>query len=285
MSGYEYIDGARFPIKAWIKGVPVEDEAIQQLRNTADLPFVFKHLSVMPDAHFGRGCCIGSVIPTRGAIIPAAVGVDLGCFTADTRVMLADGGTPTFTELIEMDRDGVELYGYGYCENTGICGKTRLYSPRRTRTTLEIAEIRCRTFARAEDDGDGSTAFRYNTIVIRCTPDHIFYRSDAGDIPGSYPGVKAEHLKSGDRLFGMQLLDDGCGAIHANPDGWSWGVEDVRIISHAEPVDVYCLTCPEYGTFAVADPATDTAVFVHNCGMNAVRQSRNGNDICQIMNT
>ncbi|MDT9002252.1 RtcB family protein [Paucibacter sp. APW11] len=67
------------PIKMWTQGVPVEDEAMQQLSNTARLPVVFKHVAAMPDVHFGLGATIGSVIPTIKAIIPAAVGVDIGC--------------------------------------------------------------------------------------------------------------------------------------------------------------------------------------------------------------
>lgn len=67
------------PIKMWTQGVPVEDEARQQLIDTAKMPFIFKHIAVMPDVHLGRGSTIGSVIPTIGAIIPAAVGVDIGC--------------------------------------------------------------------------------------------------------------------------------------------------------------------------------------------------------------
>lgn len=67
------------PIKAWIDGVELEDAARQQLLNVASLPFIYKHLAVMPDVHWGMGATVGSVIPTRGAIIPAAVGVDIGC--------------------------------------------------------------------------------------------------------------------------------------------------------------------------------------------------------------
>ena len=66
-------------IKAWIDGVQLEETAAQQLKNVAGLPFIFKHLAVMPDVHWGMGCTVGSVVPTRGAIIPAAVGVDIGC--------------------------------------------------------------------------------------------------------------------------------------------------------------------------------------------------------------
>lgn len=67
------------PIKMWTDGVPVEEEALKQLKNVAAMPFVFKNISVMPDVHVGVGATIGSVVPTKGAIIPAAVGVDIGC--------------------------------------------------------------------------------------------------------------------------------------------------------------------------------------------------------------
>src|ERR1700742_2365083 len=67
------------PIKAWTRGVPLEDAARQQLLNVAQMPFIFKWVAAMPDVHWGIGATIGSVIPTKGAIIPAAVGVDIGC--------------------------------------------------------------------------------------------------------------------------------------------------------------------------------------------------------------
>lgn len=67
------------PVKMWTNGVPVEPEALQQLSNTARLPVVFKHVAAMPDVHLGIGATVGSVVPTIKAIIPAAVGVDIGC--------------------------------------------------------------------------------------------------------------------------------------------------------------------------------------------------------------
>ena len=67
------------PIKAWTRGVQLEDAAEKQLRNVAALPFIYKWVAAMPDVHWGIGATVGSVIPTRGAIIPAAVGVDIGC--------------------------------------------------------------------------------------------------------------------------------------------------------------------------------------------------------------
>ncbi|MEY4750676.1 MAG: hypothetical protein RIQ60_2890 [Pseudomonadota bacterium] len=67
------------PIKMWTQGVPVEGQARAQLERTSRLPIVFPHVAVMPDVHLGIGATVGSVVPTVKAIIPAAVGVDIGC--------------------------------------------------------------------------------------------------------------------------------------------------------------------------------------------------------------
>ena len=72
------VEGGRH-VKMWTRGVPVEPKAKEQLANTARMPFVFKHLAAMPDIHVGIGATVGSVVATKGAIIPAAVGVDIGC--------------------------------------------------------------------------------------------------------------------------------------------------------------------------------------------------------------
>lgn len=79
-------------IKAWTDGVPVEDQARLQLNNMADMPFIHKHVAIMPDVHWGMGATVGSVIPTLGAVIPAAVGVDIGCgmMAHRTSLMAAD---------------------------------------------------------------------------------------------------------------------------------------------------------------------------------------------------
>jgi tRNA-splicing ligase RtcB (3'-phosphate/5'-hydroxy nucleic acid ligase) len=69
----------RVPVKIWTPVQHVESEALDQLKNVAGLPFVFKHVAVMPDVHVGKGATVGSVIATQGAVIPAAVGVDIGC--------------------------------------------------------------------------------------------------------------------------------------------------------------------------------------------------------------
>jgi tRNA-splicing ligase RtcB len=80
MSNFEVLNAGngRF-VKMWTKGVPVEDGAKDQLIAVAGMPFIFKHVAAMPDVHIGIGATIGSVIATKGAVMPSSVGVDIGC--------------------------------------------------------------------------------------------------------------------------------------------------------------------------------------------------------------
>jgi tRNA-splicing ligase RtcB (3'-phosphate/5'-hydroxy nucleic acid ligase) len=73
----QIIDSERIPIKLWLDDI--EDGAMQQARNLANLPFAFRHIALMPDAHEGFGMPIGGVLATQGVVIPNAVGVDIGC--------------------------------------------------------------------------------------------------------------------------------------------------------------------------------------------------------------
>lgn len=81
-------------IKAWVDGVQVEDQARKQLDNIAAMPFIHRHVAIMPDVHWGMGATVGSVIPTKGAIIPAAVGVDIGCGMMARRTSLTASDLP-----------------------------------------------------------------------------------------------------------------------------------------------------------------------------------------------
>jgi len=91
---YQEIPSDGAPIKAWTHGVDLADNAIEQLKNTARLPFIHGHVAVMPDVHWGLGATIGSVIPTVGAIVPAAVGVDLGCGMCAVQTTLTANDLP-----------------------------------------------------------------------------------------------------------------------------------------------------------------------------------------------
>jgi tRNA-splicing ligase RtcB len=94
MAGPEVIETGYAPIKAWVEGVPVEGQARRQLFNIAALPFIHHHVAIMPDVHFGKGATVGSVIATKAAIVPAAVGVDIGCGMMAVRTTLKAGDLP-----------------------------------------------------------------------------------------------------------------------------------------------------------------------------------------------
>lgn len=79
MKNYSVDSINRFPIYYWDKEIIIDDKTREQLSQVASLPFIFKHLAIMPDAHYGQGASIGSVIATKGVIMPYAVGVDIGC--------------------------------------------------------------------------------------------------------------------------------------------------------------------------------------------------------------
>lgn len=89
---FEQTDGR--PIKHWTRGVQVEEKAMQQLHNIASLPFIHRHVAAMPDVHWGMGATIGSVIATKGAVVPAAVGVDIGCGMMAVRTSLGASDLP-----------------------------------------------------------------------------------------------------------------------------------------------------------------------------------------------
>lgn len=99
----QVIGEGKFPVKLWTEDI--DDMAYSQLRNLGNLPFIHKHVAAMPDCHGGRGATIGSVIPTIGAIIPAAVGVDIGCGMMAWRTSLTASDLP---DDLRMVRDAIE---------------------------------------------------------------------------------------------------------------------------------------------------------------------------------
>ena len=94
-------------VKLWTQGVPVEEAVYRQIRNIASLPILGGHVAIMPDVHLGKGAAVGAVIPTRGAIIPAAVGVDIGCGMVAVRTTLKASDLPDSLAAIraQIERD------------------------------------------------------------------------------------------------------------------------------------------------------------------------------------
>src|SRR5574343_577089 len=115
------------PIKMWTRGVPVEDNARQQLLQTAQLPFIFKHLAVMPYVHLGKGSTIGRVIPTQGAIIPAAVGVDIGCGMMAARTSLTASDLPD--HLLGLRSELERLIPHGMTKTRGQRDRGSWHNP------------------------------------------------------------------------------------------------------------------------------------------------------------
>jgi tRNA-splicing ligase RtcB (3'-phosphate/5'-hydroxy nucleic acid ligase) len=115
---YEVIQGETgVPVKAWTQGVQVEDAARQQLLNVAQLPFIYRWIAAMPDVHWGMGATVGSVIPTTKAIIPAAVGVDIGCGMMALRTTLDASDLPDDLKTI---RSAIErAVPHGRTDNGG----------------------------------------------------------------------------------------------------------------------------------------------------------------------
>ncbi len=108
---YDVIETKGVPIKAWTRGVPFEPEARKQLQNLGSLPFIHKWVAAMPDVHLGKGATIGSVIPTFGAIIPAAVGVDIGCGMMAIRTDLTGNDLPDNLHAVRLAIEAAVPHG------------------------------------------------------------------------------------------------------------------------------------------------------------------------------
>lgn len=153
-------------------GSDVEDATIEQAAKASRMPFVKGHLALMPDAHIGMGATIGSVIPTEGAIIPAAVGVDIGCFRGDTKVPLLNGRQKTLKEMAEA---GGEWWVYSLDADQIIVPGRAVAT--RTRANAALIKV---TVSGGEE--------------IVCTPDHPFMLRD-----GTYK--EAQELRFNESLM------------------------------------------------------------------------------------
>ena len=155
----------------------VEQEVHDQLKQLMSVN-VFKDAKVriMPDTHAGKGCVIGFTADLGDKVVPNLVGVDVGCFTKDTKVKLADGRDVSFEDLIKESEEGKEHYGYSFnCDGRVVISKLDL--PRKIKEVDELVEITL-------DNGE----------VIHSTLDHIFYDVSRNEI-------EAKDLTAGTSLF------------------------------------------------------------------------------------
>jgi len=231
------ISGAKADILSWVSHALSTDEH-NMLRNVSRLPCLYKHVALMPDAHLGIGSMVGSVIATKDAVIPATVGVDIGCFTGNTLVPTLDGKSYSLRELAERNKE-IVVYA---CTESGKVVAAKA-TAKKTRANAKLVKV-------VLDDG----------AEIRCTPDHKFMLRD-----GSF--LKAENLKAGESLMPLYRETDKDGFVEVEQNYLT--AHHHKVVS-VEPTgereDVYCLTVPEYHNFAL-----EAGVFVHNCGMMAVK--------------
>jgi len=111
MHKFSFHKTAGVPLKLWDSHEPFEDGAMQQLRNVASLPFVHKHVAGMPDVHWGKGATVGSVVATKGAIVPAAVGVDIGCGMMAVKTDLDARDLPDNLEAVRAEIEAAVPHG------------------------------------------------------------------------------------------------------------------------------------------------------------------------------
>lgn len=120
---YNVIKGDLVDVKMWTKFVPVESGAIDQLRSITKLPFVFKHVAAMPDVHVGTGSTVGTVMATRSAVIPAAVGVDIGCGMIACRISLRAEDLPDNLHRLRTEIENMVPVGFDEHTTDRLNGK------------------------------------------------------------------------------------------------------------------------------------------------------------------
>jgi tRNA-splicing ligase RtcB len=267
------------PVLSWANH-DLGSEETKMAKNVASLPFVFKHVALMPDVHLGKGALVGSVVATKDAIIPSAIGVDIGCFTGDTLVPLADGKS---YPLKELSRTQQEFIVYS-CNERGkiVAAKATAKLTRRDAELLKVVldngeEIKCTfdhqfmlrdgTYQEACDLKPGASLMPFYSKVDRDGYTLI-------QQPYSERWQKAHWIIARSGLLGKVPSFETCGAEVKSPIGLDnhrknqhyYNHKVVEVIALTERQDVYCLTVPQYGNFALS-----AGVFVHNCGMNAIK--------------
>src|SRR5215470_6569826 len=106
------IRGEKVDVLTWAEPAQLESVAIDQLRNVARLPWVFHHVAAMADVHYGKGATVGSVIAMKGAVSPAAVGVDIGCGMGAVRTNLRATDLPDSLHAVRLDIEAAIPVGF-----------------------------------------------------------------------------------------------------------------------------------------------------------------------------
>src|SRR5687768_16143988 len=133
------LKGKTVPIKLWAPVEEIESVALDQLRNVAALPWVAHHVAVMPDVHVGTGATVGSVIAMRGAVAPAAVGVDIGCGMVAVKTSLGASLLPDDLKHLRLDIEG--RIPVGRCQHAEPVWRDSPLAPRAEACLARFSEL------------------------------------------------------------------------------------------------------------------------------------------------
>jgi tRNA-splicing ligase RtcB (3'-phosphate/5'-hydroxy nucleic acid ligase) len=158
----------------------VEESCVAQITKFINNPAFTAPVAIMPDCHAGKGSVVGFTMPMTDKVIPNTIGVDIGCFTEDTKVALADNRSLSFAELIQEESNGIEHFGFSKDKNDNIV-ISKLENVRKTRTVNDLIEITLD-----------------NDMKYKCTTDHIHYLLDGKE-------VLAKDLTVEDALFPLYI--------------------------------------------------------------------------------
>jgi len=256
-------DGVKVPVRIFMNEQlfeEAEEDVFRQVKAATEFPGV-TDVVLTPDAHTGYVVPIGCVMATDGTLCQAPVGYDIGCFRGDTLVPTADGKS---TPIAELAHAGGEIYVYAITPDQRV--EVARATAQKTRSAAPLVRV---TLDHGRD--------------IVCTPDHEFmlrdgcYREAKDLTPGtslmpfySRPDRDGRRAVAHPRDYAA-LRTPGSVALTAGRQ--TSGVQHAAGYNHqvvsvtplAETADVYCLTVPGYGNFAL-----EAGVFVHNCGMAAL---------------
>lgn len=243
------------PIKLWLSADELEESARTQLQNLATLPFIAQSgIAVMPDCHAGIGSTVGSVIATQGAIVPSAVGVDIGCFVGDTGVFLADGTVRPIKDLAELNQE-IDVLAYDSASSRVKIAKA---TAKKTGTATQLLCVSLPSF------------------YIYCTPDHQFLLDNGDYLEARF--LTVQHVLKGFNPHAYCLASlSPKKKKEFEEKAQSYQIEGISRASWPEPegdCSVYCLQVPGYNNFLL-----EAGVFVHNCGMQAAKTNLVADDL------
>lgn len=156
------LNDGRVPVKIWTEDI--EPEALQQLMNISKLPIVHGHVAAMPDVHAGIGATVGSVIATRSAIIPAAVGVDIGCGMNAVKLSLRAADLPDNLHRIRSAIEAAVPVGFAQHESSKVRGSQRERTARALQQRLEVIARKHPALARMQKRFDDTWICQLGTL-------------------------------------------------------------------------------------------------------------------------